>query len=100
MKTMIATGNPDLSGTINGNPQKGTNCKQFEGQTLTATSDVYIGGSCVFDYQSQTYIQEDYQDGYGDWTDVIKVPQGISFSVEVINAGDLRNVTEVKVTFM
>lgn len=98
--TVIATGNPDLSGVVNGTTYKGANCEQFENQTLTATTDVFIGGSCAWNSQSKSYIQEDYQDGSGDWTDVVKVPQGTNFTVEVINKGDLRNVAEVKVTLL
>lgn len=94
----IATGNPDLSGMIDGTYHEGINCSQFEGKTLKADSDVYIGGSCAFDSESRSWIQKDYKDGYGDWTNVVKIPMGTNFTVKVTNQGDLRNVGEVQVT--
>jgi hypothetical protein len=96
MSNQIATGNHDATGKINGIFYKGQSVAGLQGKTLVATTDVTIGGCCVF--RDKEWIQESYQDGYGDWANVVTVPCGSMFSVDIINYGDLQNMAEVKVT--
>ena len=59
---------------------------------LTAATDVFVGG-CL----SSKGIVQTYRFGDGGWADIIRVPQGTRFTVEVIHEGSVENAGVVKV---
>ena len=82
--------------------QKG--CYSFRGHcpshglpkgTLTASGDVFVGGCLSASGEVQTY-----RFGDGGWADIIRIPSGTRFIVEMVHEGSVEDTGVVKVSIL
>lgn len=97
MTTLIATGSLHIRGSFVTEENAVYNITAswqllpnfpFSGKAL---SDITIGGCTSPDGLVN------YKNGYDQWSNVVKIPSGSNFSLEVLSYGDIHSFAEIKV---